>query len=121
MIGELYDIERQIGYELPKRRRWDRAASKLKALDFFTWAEDVLSKASARAPLTEALRYAMKLNPALLAYTEDGRLEIDNNLAENALRVIAVGTKTGSSPVPIAEVSARRLSTHCWKPPSSTA
>lgn len=27
------------------------------------------------------------------AYTQDGRLEIDNNLAENALRGIAVGRK----------------------------
>ena len=35
----------------------------------------------------------MKLKPQLLAYTEDGRLEIDNNLAENALRGIAVGRK----------------------------
>ncbi len=66
---------------------------RLKALDFFAWAEDVLSKASARSPLAEALRYAVKLKPALLAYTDDGKLEIDNNPAENALRGIAVGRK----------------------------
>jgi transposase len=40
------------------------------------------------------LRYhAVKLKRALLAYTHDARLEIDNNLAENALRGIAVGRK----------------------------
>jgi hypothetical protein len=38
-------------------------------------------------------RYAVKLKPQLLAYTEDRRLEINNNLAENALRGIAVGRK----------------------------
>lgn len=53
----------------------------------------MLARASARSPLAEALRYAVKLKPALLAYTENGRLEIDNNLAENALRGIAVGRR----------------------------
>lgn len=62
-------------------------------LDFFAWADEVLARASARSPLAEALRYAVKLKSALLAYTEDGRLEIDNNLAENALRGIAVAQK----------------------------
>ena len=42
---------------------------------------------------TDALRYAVKLKRQLLAYTEDGRLEIDNNPAENALRGICVGRK----------------------------
>jgi len=53
----------------------------------------VLSRASAQAPLADAPRYAVKLKPALLVYTEDGRLEIDNNPAENALRGIALGRK----------------------------
>ena len=35
----------------------------------------------------------MKLKPQLLTYTDDGRLEIDNNPAESALRGIAVGRK----------------------------
>jgi transposase len=67
--------------------------SHLRALDFFAWADGVLAKVSARTPLAEALRYAVKLKPALLAYTTDGRLEIDNNPAENALRAIALGRK----------------------------
>lgn len=93
MIGELYDVERQIVREPVDFRRKARKLSKLKALDFFAWADDVLSRASARSPLAEALRYAVKLKPQLLAYTDDGRLEIDNNPAENALRGIAVGRK----------------------------
>lgn len=51
----------------------------------------MLTQSSACTPLAEALRYAVKLRPALVAYTVDGRLEIDNNPAENALRGIAVG------------------------------
>jgi transposase len=93
MIGELYDVERQIVREPADFRRKARKLSKLKALDFFAWADEVLSRASARSPLAEALRYAVKLKPQLLAYTDDGRLEIDNNPAENALRGVAVGRK----------------------------
>jgi transposase len=93
MIAQLYEIERLVGGEPPMERLRQRSASQLIALDFFAWADSVLGQASARSPLAEALRYAVKLKSALLAYTQDGRLEIDNNLAENALRGIAVGRK----------------------------
>lgn len=92
-IKGLYEIERSIDAEPAEIRRRARKLSKLKILDFFVWADDILARASARSPLAEALRYAVKLKPQLLAYTDDGRLEIDNNLAENALRGICVGRK----------------------------
>jgi transposase len=38
--------------------------------------------------------------PALIRCFADGRLEIDNNPAERALRGVAVGRKTTSSPAP---------------------
>jgi hypothetical protein len=75
MIGELYGVEWQIVREAADFRRKARKLSKLKALDFFACADRALSKASARSPLAEALRYAVKLKPQLLAYTDDGRLE----------------------------------------------
>ncbi|UYY76803.1 IS66 family transposase [Sphingomonas sp. R1] len=93
LIGDLYEVERRITRDPHDDRREARKHSKLKALDFFQWADGVLAQVSARSPLAEALRYAVRLKPALLTYTEDGRLEIDNNLAENALRGIAVGRK----------------------------
>ncbi|WP_310106361.1 IS66 family transposase [Sphingomonas sp. BE138] len=93
MIRSLYEVERGIVQDPHDDRRKARKLSKLTALDFFAWADDVLGQVSARTPLAEALRYAVRLKPALLAYTGDGRLEIDNNLAENALRGIAVGRK----------------------------
>jgi transposase len=93
MIRSLYEVERGIVQDPHDDRRKARKLSKLTVLDFFAWADDVLDQVSARTPLAEALRYAVRLKPALLAYTENGRLEIDNNLAENALRGIAVGRK----------------------------
>ncbi len=92
-IQEFYEIERSIAAEPPNIRLRARKFAKLKILDFFVWADDILARASARSPLAEALRYAVKLKPQLLTYTDDGRLEIDNNLAENALRGICVGRK----------------------------
>lgn len=93
MIRDLYGVERGIVQDPHDDRRKARKLSKLTALDFFAWVDDVLGQVSARTPLAGALRYAVRLKPALLAYTGDGRLEIDNNLAENALRGIAVGRK----------------------------
>lgn len=92
-IGELYEIERTIAAEPTETRHRARKLSRYKAQEFFAWADDILGRASARSPLAEALRYAVKLKDQLLVYTEDGRLEIDNNPAENALRGICLGRK----------------------------
>lgn len=60
-IKGLYKIERPIDAEPVEIRRRARKLSKLKILDFFVWADDILARASARSPLAEALRYAVKL------------------------------------------------------------
>ena len=39
----------------------------------------------------KAIDYALNQWPALLVFLEDGRLEIDNNLIENAIRPTAIG------------------------------
>jgi transposase len=46
-----------------------------------------------QSPTGKAVRYALNEWPALVRYLEDGRLEIDNNLTENAIRPSAVGKK----------------------------
>jgi hypothetical protein len=40
-----------------------------------------------------AIRYALGLWAALTRYCDDGRLEIDNNIAERALRAVVLGRK----------------------------
>jgi len=40
-----------------------------------------------------AIRYALSRWTALTRYRDDGRLEIDNNAAERALRAVALGRK----------------------------
>ncbi|MEM7516302.1 MAG: IS66 family transposase, partial [Planctomycetota bacterium] len=46
-----------------------------------------------KSPLGKAIGYAQRQWAALCTYVSDGRLEIDNNAAERALRGIAVGRK----------------------------
>lgn len=46
-----------------------------------------------KSPLGEALGYLRRQWRALTRYTEDGALAIDNNAAERALRLVAVGRK----------------------------
>src|SRR6185436_46958 len=43
--------------------------------------------------LAEALRYMIKRRTALSRFATDARLEADNNIAENAIRCIALGRR----------------------------
>jgi hypothetical protein len=43
--------------------------------------------------LAGAIRYALSRWEALLRYRDDGRVEIDNNTVERALRAVAIGRK----------------------------
>jgi hypothetical protein len=58
---------------------------------FFTWAEATLAKLSGKSALAEAFRYILKRRVALSRFLTDGRLEVDNNIAENAMRCVALG------------------------------
>jgi transposase len=89
-IAELYIIEDKARFAPPAERLEHRAAA-IPLLDaFFAWAEATERKLSARSELAEALRYTIKRRAALTRYATDARLEPDNNIAENAIRGIAM-------------------------------
>src|SRR5690606_29612784 len=46
-----------------------------------------------KSELAGAIRYALSRWTALVRYRDDGRVEIDNNTAERALRAVALGRK----------------------------
>jgi len=46
-----------------------------------------------KSPMGQAIQYALNQWDALCVYTTDGRLAIDNNASENALRRVALGRK----------------------------
>lgn len=93
-IGLLYDIETAIrGRPADERRdiRQSRAGPPLDELK--TWLQASLSRISGKSELATAIRYALARWAPLTRYRDDGRLEIDNNAAERAIRAIALGRK----------------------------
>src|SRR5215218_11018898 len=61
--------------------------------DLHGWMEAQRRRLSGKSALGKALQYALSRWDALTRYVEDGRLSIDNNLAERQLRGIAVTRK----------------------------
>ncbi len=93
-IGELYVIEKAIRGLPPNRRRdvrQEQAKPRLIALR--AWFEAQLARLPPKGGLAQAIRYALGNWTALVRYADDGRLEIDNNRAENTLRGVALGRK----------------------------
>ena len=93
-IGELFEIEREIAGKPPSQRqavRMEKAKAKLDALA--AWMDAQLQLISGKGDLAKAIRYARSRWEALTCYCADGRLEISNNAAENAVRPISLGRK----------------------------
>ena len=57
------------------------------------WLEKELGRVPPAGPLAEAIRYALARWPALTRFLDDGRIELDNNPVERAIRPIALGRK----------------------------
>jgi transposase len=90
-IGELYGIEEQIRGSSPDIRREIRQARSGPLLDaLYRWFRDTLAQVSGKSELAVAIRYALSRWKALTRFAADGKIEIDNNGAERALRAVAV-------------------------------
>jgi transposase len=94
VIQQLYDVERA-GAELSADARRDlRQQQSMLLLDKIAAERDHLAQTVLpKSPLGEALRYLTNQWAALQRFVDDGRLGIDNNRAENQLRVVALGRK----------------------------
>lgn len=60
---------------------------------FYEWAHARRMGASPRMALDNALRYAVEYWPYAMNALDDGRLELDNNLAERAIKPFVIGRK----------------------------
>jgi transposase len=93
-IGALYAIEREIRGRPPdERQEIHRAQARPLLDDPRVWMEQKLSALSRKSEVAAAIRYALARWRALLRYIDDGRIELDNNRAERALRAVALGRK----------------------------
>ena len=97
-IGQLYGIEREIRGRSPDERRRVRQARTRPLLDQMQeWLQATLAKLSKKSAVASAINYALGRWTALLRFCEDGRVEIDNNAAERALRAVAKGSSLCTS------------------------
>jgi len=95
-IGELYAVEHRAKEQNLDRQQIRALRQKesrpiLDAIEtrLEQWAGEVLPK----SPMGQAIGYARGQWQALIRYTQDGLLSIDNNLAERTLRMVAIGRK----------------------------
>jgi len=93
-IAALYAIEKHARGSPPDRRAEIRQARARPIFDDLeAWLGAQLSNISRKSPLAGAIRYALTRMPRLRPYLGNGRLELDNNPAERAMRAIALGRK----------------------------
>ena len=93
-IVALYRIEKDIRGLTAEARlaaRQDRSAPLI--ANFETWLTVHRARASAKAPLGEALKYIAKYWDGLCLFLTDGRIEMDNNPVERTIRPIALNRK----------------------------
>ena len=95
-IGRLYKLEEQflqsplVGDNL----RDARQEHSLPILDDFRiWLDEQQGHILPKSPIGAAFRYTLNQWDALVRYTEDGLLSIDNNVAERTVKIPAIGRK----------------------------
>lgn len=96
IIGELYEIERvakdkRMTFAEREALRREKSISILHK--WRRWLDQKEPMILPKSPLGEAIGYARRQWRALTRFAEDGRLAIDNNNSERALRPAAVGRK----------------------------
>ena len=95
-IGLLYDIERRAGEENLSYEERSELRSRLAyplMVRFEKWLVAEAGNVLPKSGIGKAIRYTYKIFHKLTRYHLDGRYQIDNNLAENAIRPLALGRK----------------------------
>jgi transposase len=93
-IGQLYAIEKEIRGRCAEERRdtrQEKSRPVLGALE--VWLREKLALISQKTKLAEAIRYALSRWEGLTRFVDDGRVEIDSNVVERAIRPIALNRK----------------------------
>ncbi len=93
-IRSLYAIEDDIrGQPAEHRRQVRQARSRPIVEALHAWLQANLARVSGASGLAEAMRYAIRHWPGLVVFLNDGRVELDTNAVERAIRPVALGRK----------------------------
>ncbi len=93
-IGELYAMRREVRGCTAEQRlaaRKARAAPLMQSL--YDWIQTQMKTLSRHSDTAKAFAYLLKQWDGLNVYCSNGWVEMDDNVAENALRGVAVGRK----------------------------
>ena len=96
MIGKLYEVERKADEAgmTPAQRKELRQKDAYPVIQLMEkWCVDTYSTVLESSLLGKAIAYTYSLMDRLAVYVNDGRINIDNNLIENAIRPLALGRK----------------------------
>jgi hypothetical protein len=93
-IRELYAIEAEIrGRPAEHRRHVRQERSRPIVESLHAWLLDHVGRVSAISDLAKAIRYASRHWPGLVVFLDDGRIEMDTNVVERAIRPITLTRK----------------------------
>jgi len=93
-IAALYAVEADIrGCSADERKQARQKRSKPLVDSLRVWLEAKLAVVSGKSKIAEAIRYALSRWDGLARFLDDGRIEIDSNVVERAIRPIALGRK----------------------------
>ncbi|MCC7575977.1 MAG: IS66 family transposase [Methanomethylovorans sp.] len=95
-MRKLYMIEREakennLSSDQRKELRTEQSIPVLQELE--RWMKEQLPEVLPKSSIGQAIAYTLGLWPRLTRYTQNGQVEIDNNLIENSIRPVALGRK----------------------------
>jgi transposase len=93
-IAALYAIEADIrGKPAAERQQARQQRSRPLVEAMHIWLNQQLERVSGRSTLAQAIRYALNHWNGLILFLDDGRLELDTNTVERAIRPVALTRK----------------------------
>jgi len=95
-IRQLYKVEKEarekeLDFNQIKELRQKQSRPVIE--EFRKWLDVKAGESPPKSPLGRAVRYTLGEWEKLVVYLEDGRVPIDNNLTENAIRPFVIGKK----------------------------
>ncbi len=93
-VGELYAVEQDARRRPADERRSERQARSRPVIEALEpWLRAKLDTVSQKGKLAEAIRYALSRWEGLSRFLDDGRVELDSNVVERAIRPLALNRK----------------------------
>ena len=93
-IAALYAIEIDLrGHAAEDRQRVRQQQSRPLVETMHAWLNETLGRISGRSTLAQAIRYALNHWEGLILFLDDGRLELDTNTVERAIRPVTLCRK----------------------------